>query len=167
MQANPPILGTHFNAAGLRQLGQRYATKYLEMTSASSEPPKLPTDVIAPETVDTEASTVTLSNPSVNNAIIPPSPQFNGTVTDTGGSGVDRVAIYLWDKTLQSYIDPNGNATGHIAHDANIPAGNPSAADWTLDSTLSPGNYWMGVYPYDAAGNFDAANIISRHFSIE
>ena len=30
--ATPPHEGTHFDTAGLRTLGQRYGTKYLEMT---------------------------------------------------------------------------------------------------------------------------------------
>ena len=31
--SNPPHTGTHFDAAGLRTLGKRYAIKYLEMTA--------------------------------------------------------------------------------------------------------------------------------------
>lgn len=38
LQAEPPKLGTHFNAVGLRLLGQRYGMKYLELTATALKP---------------------------------------------------------------------------------------------------------------------------------
>ena len=62
LQANPPKLGTHFNAAGLRQLGQRYGMKYLEMTATKA---KVNTCNGLPVTVDLSAGQSPTSNDDV------------------------------------------------------------------------------------------------------
>ena len=149
LTATPPKLGTHFDAAGLRTLGQRYAIKYLSMTS------------------DNTAPSATILTPSGAGISLGNAPTLTGTVTDnTGGSGVDRLSVVLYSHTTNSFVDLNGSPGNWKQFHASIPAGNPQSANWSLPSNLSAGSYTMYVYPYDAAGNFSPDNRISRYFTV-
>ena len=120
------------------------------------------------DTSDTIAPTATITTPATANQTIGLSPTLTGTITDNnGGSGVDRAAIVFWSPSDNSFVTLDGTPGPWAPVDATLPGGNPQSANWTLNTSLPIGTYVMYVYPYDASGNFDVANRISRAFSIK
>ena len=116
---------------------------------------------------DAIAPTATITSPANDNQPLGLSPTLTGTITDNvDGSGVDRAAVVIWSVSDSSFVSTNGTPGPFAPVDATLPSGNPQSANWTLNTSLPIGTYVLHVYPYDAAGNFDVANRISRAFNI-
>ena len=105
LQANPPVLGTHFDGASLRTLGQRYAAKYLEMTD----------DVVLPKTPTIKVMAVgdsitegVLGQKSYRNELIPLLTQSECTFEMVGSKSNNE--------TITGFQSPHEGYSGHTAN---------------------------------------------------
>ena len=128
-------------------------------TDQNTAQPVTPVDLIAP--------TATISSPTNDHQSLGLSPTLTGTTNDNvGGSGVDRAAIVIWSVNDASFVTLDGTPGPWALIDTTLPVGNPQSANWTIDSSLPIGTYVLHVYPYDANGNFDVVNRVSRPFRV-
>ena len=176
LQTNPPVLGTHFNAAGLRTLGRRYASKYLEMTN-DAELTEPTVDVTSPDTftsipatdgsangttatdaADTTDPTAEASIPADGSLITPRTTDITGTLFDAD-SGANRVRVRIRQIGVSPSLYWNGSVWTDSAtwRDATL---NSNATSWTLPNVdlTNPGNYRVQLLAYDNAGNIASAS---------
>jgi len=110
---------------------------------------------------DTEAPIAFVDTPSGNAQSFGASPTFNGTSTDAGGSGFDRVRVVVRDNdaTPARWLNfstgqfelQNGNLPDRDASLANTTT---ASTDWSVDIPLTAsGDYQLFVIGYDNAGN--------------
>ncbi|MCX5676783.1 MAG: DUF4347 domain-containing protein [Planctomycetota bacterium] len=73
-------------------------------------------------------------------------------VTDTGGSGLNRVELWRTDDT-----DASGNPIWHNDDEVKrtLISGNGPVSDVFTDSPSSVGSYWYGIHVVDNAGNWN------------
>ena len=142
LDANPPVLGTHFDAPALRTLGRRYAEKYLGIVGALE----------VRDAEDTVIPVAAVSSPLHNMTIAAGVTDITGSASDSG-SGVDRVRVRIhrvgvlptefWNgsswTTTASYLDAQINDNG----------------TWILPDVVVnvPGRYRVRLIAHDAAGN--------------
>ena len=106
LQATPPKLGTHFNASALRQLGQRYGEKYLEMTGTSPILPK--TNTLKIMAVGDSITEGVLGQKSYRNELVPP--------TAATGCSFEMVGSKLNNETPTGFQSPHEGYSGHPAN---------------------------------------------------
>ena len=139
LSVDPPVLGTHFDAAGLRTLGQRYGLKYSSLTERQDK-----ADTTAPT-----ASVVAPSNGSELNAGLL---DITGTATDAE-SGVNRIRVQVRQVGISPLLFWDGDdwVAGSVYLDANL----EDDGAWTLpDVDLSEaGSYRILLWASDQAGN--------------
>ena len=130
LQATPPKLGTHFNAAGLRELGQRYGTKYLEMTDADTIAlPKEPT--IKVMAVGDSITEGVLGQKSYRNELVP--------LLTQSECSFEMVGSKLNNETSTSFRSPHEGYSGHPADrfiNGHANSGNPGIG--VMMSSQSP-----------------------------
>ena len=130
LQATPPKLGTHFNAAGLRELGQRYGTKYLEMTDADTIAlPKEPT--IKVMAVCDSITEGVLGQKSYRNELVP--------LLTQSECSFEMVGSKLNNETSTSFRSPHEGYSGHPADrfiNGHANSGNPGIG--VMMSSQSP-----------------------------
>ena len=106
LQANPPKLGTHFDAESLRQLGKRYGTKYLEMTATKAATPK--TNTLKIMAVGDSITEGVLGQRSYRSALVPSS-----AVTECE---FEMVGSKLNNETSTNFQSPHEGYSGHPAN---------------------------------------------------
>ena len=136
--------GTHFNAAALRTLGQRYADKYLEMNFF--------TEFSARET-DTEIPFAQVTSPA-DGTIVNAEQRSISIGASDNDSGVNRVRVRLRRLRTSPALYWNGDAWTSTSFwsEAKLSADNSS---WVLsDIDLStPADYRINLIVSDQAGN--------------
>ena len=118
-------------------------------------------NVIAP---DNQPPVADFTTPSRNNASLPANALFEGTATDTGGSGLDTIRLAIRDVDNGQWYNFSNNtfsgASGNGATNANLTGDN-----WQLSvSSLAAGNYSLFINAIDNEGN--ASGFSSRRFSV-
>lgn len=116
---------------------------------------------------DLIAPTATITSPRQNRSTVGSHPVIEGTVNDSGGSGVKQVLAVFWSHTASSFVTVNNDPIADwIPVAANLPVGNPDSGAWSLSTNLPIGHYTVTIYPVDAAGNYAQTNRASREFFI-
>lgn len=136
---------THFDAKGLRTIGQRYGEKYLAMTGFL---PKQ-SDNVPPETIIKETTTTAFGT------------TISGHAKDTGlngvdGSGFSNVRIALKNTSSNYWLNfATGTFTTKFeATNATLENNTASRTDWTLTVDLLPGSYKVFAIATDTEGNY-------------
>ncbi len=132
--------GTHFDAAGLRELGRRYGVAYLAMQSSA--------------TVDNSPPEVSINTPPVDGTVQPPYSVYGGTATDVGG-GVDMVRVAIKDNDSGQWFDfINKYFVDNFKHiRAELSDAGAASTQWSVNVELPDGNYTLMVQSADTAGN--------------
>jgi len=104
---------------------------------------------------DTQPPTTRITTPSANNLTFPGTITFAGTASDTGGSGLDRVEILIYNRNSNRWFDFNAGSfrSGFHKTIANLGNTSPSATDWSLNVMLPPGNFRVYARAIDGNGN--------------
>ena len=105
---------------------------------------------------DASAPTVSIGSPGADGASVPANATFSGVANDGGGSGFERVEIALRETSRNRWVDPTSGAFASRRQRADATLSNTSASrtDWSLRTTLPPGNYRLDVRAVDNAGNY-------------
>jgi len=117
--------------------------------------------------VDETPPTLTLLQPSTNNAIIPADLALNGTVTDVGGSGIRDVRYLLRDLSSGEFISLQGAVESpRVLRTADIELSNPSSGTWSIPVSLPLGDYRLYMRVRDFADN-RSVWAVRTDFSVE
>ena len=154
LQATPPKLGTHFNATALRQLGQRYGTKYLEMTDTDTRAiPKEPTIKIM--AVGDSITEGVLGQKSYRNELIPLLAQSE--------CSFEMVGSKLNNETSTSFRSPHEGYSGHPADrfiNGHLNSGNPGID--VMMSSQSPDTVLIHLGSNDMRLGQDASDTVNE-----
>ena len=162
--AEPPVLGTHFDAASLRVLGGRYADMYTDMVGALDieERTFVPTN-------DRQSPANSFTSPAADDILVPGTHTISGTATDAGGSGFSDVRIALHSISQAKWYNFSNNSfsgtVGNGAISATRKATSVSFINWSQNVTLPTGDYFIAVSSYDLAGNASGWN--TQNFSVQ
>ena len=132
--------GIHFDAAGLRTLGQRYGEAYLNIQRTA--------------TVDNSNPDVTITGPAFDGVTKSRSALYSGSATDSV-SGVDTVRVAIQDDRSGMWFDfineEFGDCFGSIRADIADTAS--SVKPWSISVDLPDGSYTINARSVDATGN--------------
>ena len=110
---------------------------------------------------DTEAPIAAVDTPAGNGETFAADPVFDGSATDSGGSGFDRVRVVVRDNGTSPARWLNFSSGQFELQSGNLPDRNATLSnttdaytDWSVSVPLSaPGDYQLFVIAYDNAGN--------------
>lgn len=132
--------GTHFDAAGLRELGKRYGEAYLQMQNTA--------------VTDTSSPDVAITSPPVDGTTQDHYAVYAGTTSDSGG-GVNMVRAAILDNTSGQWFNFIDEAFGDSFSSirAELSEAGAASAQWSIGVELPGGSYTLSVQAVDTAGN--------------
>jgi len=103
---------------------------------------------------DTSAPQISQQQPAGNDVEVNGPTIFSGSITDSGGAGLERAFYVLRNLATDEWIDASGNIdTVRVFRDIELTLLNPNTGTWQLQTSLPEGRYRLYVSARDNARN--------------
>jgi len=103
---------------------------------------------------DTSAPQISQQQPAGNDVEVNGPTIFSGSITDSGGAGLERAFYVLRNLATDEWIDASGNIdTVCVFRDIELTLLNPNTGTWQLQTSLPEGRYRLYVSARDNARN--------------